>query len=540
MAAGRSQRAFKVRLHDFSCDGVAFEDRCDLCLQIDFGGFKRFRTDGEASAPALQWRFRTGFEYLLGETEKLGSQALQVRLDRLGHEAPTTLAEGVLDLETVACGPSQIQLTLRDPEQGTPRGLVRFTCVMKMRSPDLTISLANLQMKMRGAPAAASLQVGCTLQPDAGGGQVMLQLPHSQEGHWRGPCNLCVGATLGDLVRAPEHEGLQFLAIDETGMCQGESTLAFRHTITARSGDELPFRLPLFQAGTAAGEISGVLRYQNLPYYAQMVGGCCIDGYVEGAYMLLDGLPYPQSMSQPPPLWCEAAAEELASEEMQASEWNDEDSAEGLSSRALAEALEQIELPQPWEQRKERGDCRHSIGSIPSGAWIANPAGRVFFADPRSRRTTWKDPRFLPPHWEQRIDPQSGRVYFQYHKTRQTTYVDPRGCPLGWEMRLSKIGDIYFAHVPAQQTTFVDPRGLPEGVETSLDAQGRMYFKDHEAKTTGWDDPRDGPADDVLARWRLEELSRWWSAEVWRFIEERTGQDVDIDDPTAHHMDLSG
>eukprot|EP00913_Durusdinium_trenchii_P004414 g4093.t1 len=127
----------------------------------------------------------------------------------------------------------------------------------------------------------------------------------------------------------------------------------------------------------------------------------------------------------------------------------------------FVEAIEKIDLPPPWEKRRVRGN--------------SDRPGRMYFLDPRSKRTTWKDPRFLPDSWDQRVDPATGKVYFQYHRTRQTTYVDPRSCPLGWDMRLSKEGEIYFAYLPAMRTTLTDPRGLPDNYDAALDDLGRTF-----------------------------------------------------------------
>jgi len=172
----------------------------------------------------------------------------------------------------------------------------------------------------------------------------------------------------------------------------------------------------------------------------------------------------------------------------------------------FVEAIEKVDLPPPWEKRRVRG-----AGDRP---------GRMYFLDPRSKRTTWKDPRFLPDSWDQRVDPGSGKVYFQYHKTRKTTYVDPRSCPVGWDMRLSKDGEIYFAFLPAMRTTLIDPRGLPDNFDAALDDSARMYFKNHENQTTTWDDPRSGQQEVTLTKWRQAQSTRWWKEQVWREIEE--------------------
>eukprot|EP00435_Cladocopium_sp_Y103_P026222 s269_g6.t1 len=171
------------------------------------------------------------------------------------------------------------------------------------------------------------------------------------------------------------------------------------------------------------------------------------------------------------------------------------------------EALDRITLPFPWEQRRV--------------AYCENRPGHFYFLDPRSERTTWKDPRFLPKGWEQKIDPR-GQVYFQYHFTRQTTTIDPRGCPVAWEMRISDEGEIYFAFRPAMRTTRCDPRGLPENVEPALDQLGRMYFKLHDSQSTTWEDPRAGQPEVTLKLWRQAQRKRWWKEKVRREVEEMT------------------
>lgn len=343
-------------------------------------------------------------------------------------------------------------------------------------------------------------------------------------------------ATLGDLLRAPARESLRFVVLDEGGVCQGEALLDFRSAFTTQEGVEVPFRIPVSCARAVWREewLEGVLTYQNLPAFAQMVGGLCVDGQIEGGWWLIEGLPYPRSLLQPPPVWRDPV--ELGSELGTGNEspMQDEEADFDIHARQLEEALEQLPLPQPWEHRRERGGgAELHYGDD----W--STCGRMYFVDPRSRRTTWKDPRFLPQYWEQRIDPQTGRVYFQYHKTRQTTYADPRGCPPGWDMRLSKNGDIYFAYGPTKQSTFVDPRGLPEHLEAALDGHGRMFFKDHQAKTTTWQDPRDGQTEEVLAEWRREESLRWWRDQVWAAIEELARHRGELDDSNSQRMDLS-
>lgn len=559
----QASQVFKVRLRDFACEDLTLDGRCDVCLKVDFGGSKVFRTSSEPGSCNPQFRFQAGFDFALDASEKLCNQEFRVECCSSDGRV---LGEAAIDLETLACGSPNVRLTLHDPAQGAPRGAVSCVCVFQQRAPALTVTCGELQLSdPSGAPAPASLQVTCTL-PDAGGGTASLQLPHCQDGSWPGPCSLVFGATLGDLLRAPAKEGLRFTVMDEAGSIYGVATLAFRALFSPQPGDELPFRLPVLVASSTSpvadmdkrlgctacvAELEGVLRYQNLPQYAQMVGGLSTDGQVEGGWLLIDGLPFPRCLQKPPPVWREPEGIHPLDSVCQdlrtlpagdrgggTSRWSldsvgqdprtaqaagsavfqhmadEETLGNSLASRQFLEALEQIELPPPWEQHQERSS---------PGRFGLN--GRSYFADPRSRRTTWKDPRFLPESWEQCIDPQTGRVYFRYHRARQTTFVDPRGCPLGWEMRLSKQGDAFFAYRPEQKTTFVDPRGLPEQVEAALDNHGRMFFKDHAAKSCSWQDPRDGRTDEVLSQWRAEEFARWWQEQVWTALEDRAMDD---------------
>lgn len=267
----------------------------------------------------------------------------------------------------------------------------------------------------------------------------------------------------------------------------------------------------------AVGELEGVVLYQNLPTFAQMVNGLYIDGHVDHGHLFIEGLPFPQCMREPPPVWqdpCDRAGFEQILADLQHEE-NDAAKFDDLDDKQIMDALAQIDLPPPWEKRRERA------------------GGRMYFLDSRSRRMTWKDPRFLPENWDQRIDPQTGKVYFQYHKTRQTCSIDPRGCPPGWEMRISKNGEVYFAHLPAMKTTFIDPRGLPEHIEAALDDLGRMYFKNNEAKTTAWEDPRH-EQQVILAKWRHQQSVSWWKEQVMREIEQRADMERLEDDDSEN------
>jgi len=522
---------FKVEMYDFMCEDLAVDDNCEPFLQIDFDHFKIFKTDCEPNSRSPEWCFKAGFTYVMNYLEKLGRAELRVQcFNRINGQA---IGEAAIDLQTIACGPAHYKLTLREQRTREPRGLLKFTCVMKMIAPNLTVVCKDLKLTMMGGSAPARLQISCTLDEVEEDLSKVLSnvtnVPHSQEGIWPGPCSLSFEMTLGDLLQAPNHECLRFVVIDEMGVRQGEALLEFRKAFSAKPDTPISFKVPVTYTCTvdgeekpepvgAVGELEGVLLYQNLPVYAQMAGGLCIDGQVEGGCWLFEGLPYPHCMPQPPPIWQDPADRTGVECFMTLPQPHEdgETRIDDFDDDKLFEALDTIDLPPPWEKRRDR--C----------------GGRMYFADPRSRRTTWKDPRFLPENWDQRIDPQTGKVYFQYHKTRQTTYVDPRCCPPGWDMRLSKDGDIYFAYMPAMQTTYTDPRGLPDHIDACLDDIGRVYFKNHEAKLTTWDDPREAQQEVTLTKWRHGQSTRWWKEQVWKEIEEMSKQRNEIADREDH------
>lgn len=501
---------FKVQIYDFTCEGLVTTEQCDPYLKIDFDNFKLFKTDVEENNNSPEWSFKAGFHYKVQYLEKLAGSELRIQcFNRLNSKI---IGEASIDLQTVVCGPARYELTLRDSIRER-RGTLKFCCTMKMLSPNLTVSCQDLQLKMQGFPAPARLTISSTLSEDVRG----VDVPHSNEGVWQGPFDISFETALGDLLKAPNLECLVFVVFDEMGVRQGEAHLEFRKAFTTKENVPIPFKVPVTYTCTvdgevptresepmgAVGELDGVVLYHNLPVYAQMAGGICVDGQIEGGFWLYEGLPYPRVLQQPPPLWQEHF--ETLSTDPDAAHEDQGVNFDAIDDKWVYEALEKIDLPPPWEKRRER---------------VGDRCGRCYFVDPRSKRTTWKDPRFLPEGWECKIDPQSGKVYFQYHKTRQTTFVDPRSCPSGWDMRLSRNGEIYFAYLPAMKTTFIDPRGLPDNVDAALDDYGRMYFKNHEMKSTTWDDPRVDQPEVTLTKWRQAQSMRWWKEQVWREIDE--------------------
>jgi len=522
------QHKFKVHLCDFSCEQLGAQGEVtEAYLKIDFDGVRAFKTETEHEPH--EWGFRASFHHVVNNLEQLGKREIKVQCFNK-HASGHMIGATSIDLQTVVCGPSHYQLTLRGGDGKEARGVVKFTCVMKMISSNLTVTCQDLTLTMLGCYASARLQISSTLEERDSKTRVA-QAPHSQQGSWPGPFSFSFETTLKDLLKAPAAESLRFVVIDEMGVRQGEAHLEFRKAFSTKAGTPIGFKVPVTYTCTvegeeepspigAVGELEGVVLYEHLPIYAQLVNGLYIDGQVEHGHWFIEGLPYPSCMAEPPPVWQDpidrTGFESLLPDHQQGDE--DEEQTEqtdehehvskyDFDDRTMMEALAQIDLPPPWEKRRERA------------------GSRMYFLDTRSRRMTWKDPRFLPENWDQRIDPQTGKVYFQYHKTRQTCSIDPRGCPPGWEMRISKNGEVYFAHLPAMRTTFIDPRGLPEQSEAALDDLGRIYFKNHETKATTWEDPRDHQQEVVLAKWRHQQSISWWKEQVMREIEQRVEEE---------------
>jgi len=519
-------------MYDFVCEGLDVAEPCEVFLKIYFdNNFKVSQTDIESGSRNPEWEFRTAFQYTVHNLATLSKRDLKVQC--FNRSNSRIIGEASLDLLSIACGPAFLKLTFHEPSTRQSKGVLRFTCVMKMISDKLTVVCKHLKLTMQGFPAAARLVISSSL---AGTGHACTtNVPFSNEGDWLGPFSICFQTSLGDLLKAPELESVSFRAIDDMGVNQGNAEVAFREAFTTQPDTSVPFKVPVNYTSKvegeedepvgSVGELSGVLQYHNLPVYAQMAGGVNVDGQVEGGYWLIEGLPYPKCLSQAPPLWEDPAdnigIECFSTDPQPQDEQEDQELDEELDDdTAFRENLEQIDLPPPWEKRYERS------------------RGRFFFSDPRSRKTTWRDPRFLPMNWDQRIDPQTGRVYFRYHKTRDTTNVDPRCCPQGWEMRLSKNRDIYFAFWPTMQTTFTDPRGLPETVDAALDDLGRMYFKNHETKTTSWEDPRKEQQEVTLTTWRQAQSLRWWKEQARAGVEDIAKQRLELDERDEEGVEL--
>ncbi|CEL93571.1 unnamed protein product [Vitrella brassicaformis CCMP3155] len=525
---------------DFSARGLPAKDRSgtsDPYLKIDFDNFKLFKTDKEVRNLNPQWGFQKRFTYRTKFLDKLQRKRLKISCyDHNMVGGADFIGETSVDLFTLATGPRYYTLTLKDQQK--PAGTLKFICVMKMMS-EVTVSTNNLSLTLKGQPAGAAIHVFPSME-----GTLQAQHPYSPDGKWSDPKSMTFETTLWDLVGPEENEHLRFQVLDQQEQLLGEAVVSFCEYF--KMDGAVSFQVPVRHNNAVVGELTGEIEYSNCPKYAQLAGGSYQDHpapTVQGGFLLLAGIPFPNVCQGTPPtlpLQAHRMPLQQAPEGTHDQQPDAQDTAadrppadsgdvtggvgmEGMvmtpntgqgtigdqiqqqlthsapmqqaqlqEIQAQWDYMEEIELPPNWEMRKDRR------------------TGRPYFADHRSKCTCWTDPRFLPENWDQRIDPNSGRVYYAYHKTRQTTFIDPRGLSHGWEMRLSPQGEVYFAYHPTRKTTYVDPRGLPPLMSAALDTQGRCYFKNHETKSTQWEDPRETADADTLARWREEERERWW------------------------------
>eukprot|EP00927_Polykrikos_kofoidii_P041331 TRINITY_DN35241_c0_g1_i1.p1 TRINITY_DN35241_c0_g1~~TRINITY_DN35241_c0_g1_i1.p1 ORF type:complete len:562 (-),score=75.96 TRINITY_DN35241_c0_g1_i1:77-1762(-) len=491
---------------------------CELYLAIDFGGQRFFKTEHARNVDGRPaWSFAAGFDVVISELSRLHDSALRIQC--LDKTTSCLIGEASVELYTIACGSPNFKLSLRNcfgPHESS--GYLRFVCVMKLFS-DISVVAKRLQlMTVAGRHVPPAMRVSSSLVVGDNCREPVTVVSHGPEGQWSESYELTFVSTLADLLKAPAIEKMRFVVTDGRDVPIAEASLPFRDAFSVEQGAEVPFKIDVTSQSRLADyreshvaddgrrdvlwSLEGCLVYRGLPPFAQMVSGCCVDGEVVDGFSLANGLPYPKCLAKPPLLWRDP--KRVVESESRHVEW----------SGQLRGALEDIPLPSPWEQCLER-----------SALGMQGCEQHVYFADPRSRRTTRKDPRFLPAHWEQRIDSKSGRIYYQYHPTQQTTYVDPRCCPPGWDMRLSKRGDVYFFYVPAMRSTDDDPRGLPDGIDMALDKHGRVYFRRHREQTTQWEDPRRGQCEAILMDWRQAESVRWWEEQVLRYRREFTGSD---------------
>eukprot|EP00820_Chromera_velia_P023549 Cvel_32081.t1-p1 / transcript=Cvel_32081.t1 / gene=Cvel_32081 / organism=Chromera_velia_CCMP2878 / gene_product=NEDD4-like E3 ubiquitin-protein ligase WWP1, putative / transcript_product=NEDD4-like E3 ubiquitin-protein ligase WWP1, putative / location=Cvel_scaffold4905:2508-6679(+) / protein_length=405 / sequence_SO=supercontig / SO=protein_coding / is_pseudo=false len=392
--------------------------------------------------------------------------------------ADAFIGEASIDLLTLCTGPRNITLTLMDGPNSA--GQISFICVMKMLS-ELRLTLKDVVLTFGGNPHGAQLQVFPSLDETN-----QIALNYSETGTWAESTVLVFETSIWDLVGPSQDEFLRIQVIDRNSALEGEALLAFSHYFRLQGSEPVPFKVPVSTGGhvSPVGEVSGVLVYDNQPTYAQLAGGMCQDRNISGGYLIYPGLPLPPNVTTPPALLPARTQEQHTAppdQQTHALAPPTTGGGGGGASPPVAQAatqmvtpsqqlhweyMDDIALPPDWEMRKDRR------------------TGRPYFADHRSRRTCWTDPRFLPENWDQRIDPQTGRVYYAYHKTKKTSFIDPRGCPHGWEARLTTTSNMYFAYHPTKQTTFTDPRGLPENVTPALDNQGGMILSCSCGETT--------------------------------------------------------
>jgi len=440
-----------------------------------------------------EWGFKAAFMYRTKALDKLPTKKFRIFCFDAAEKNPAEKVSAEVDLATLACGPPCVRLTLRDA-QGFASGTIKFMCVMKMYKTDVTVTFDRICLTMQGSPAPARLHIA--LNEETG-----VDVPYSATGEWE-DIRLTCEASLSDLLSVVEPAFLTIKAFDESqGVLVGEVRIGLRSHMSLDSDrtvtveQNVIYEDDLSEGSMCVGELAATLSFKNLPTYAQMESGILLDDGVEGGCLLFEGLPYPARCKMSPPIFeDDCLPEQRRLIPPVPGEREDDEQNWSFHENLPCADLKVVDLPPYWEMKK-------------------TPWGKPYFVDHRT--ITWKDPRFLPENWDQRIDPDNGKVYYAYHKTRQTTYKDPRGCATEhWDMRLSKKGQVYYIFTPRKLAHFCDPRGLPRGFEALLDAKGRLYFRNHNEKVTQWSDPRHEKAGWEKKKFLEEEHREWWQQQV--------------------------
>eukprot|EP00397_Hematodinium_sp_SG-2012_P029932 GEMP01031662.1.p1 GENE.GEMP01031662.1~~GEMP01031662.1.p1 ORF type:complete len:508 (+),score=86.38 GEMP01031662.1:371-1894(+) len=484
-----TQYRFSVKMFDFSATGLG---AAEPYLKLDFDKFKLFLTDKEKGSNP-EWGFKAAFMYRTKALEKLPTKSFRIFCFDASEKNPVEKVSLEVDLATLACGPPSVHLSLVD-SNGEPAGMLKFMCVMKMYRKDFTVTFDRICLTMQSSPAPARLHISMN-------GETEVRVPYSATGEWEDVSITCE-ASLSDLLSIVEPACITVKAFDENQeVLVGEVQINLRAhaslepTKSVTVEQDVVYSQKTRESGTV-GEFSATLSYRNLPIYAQMEDGILKDNGVENGHLLFEGLPYPARCRASPPVVEDASLPEQRRIIPPVPGEKEDDEHNGMLYEGLAAPdVKDAELPPYWEMKKTL-------------------LGRPYFIDHRTMRTTWKDPRFLPENWDQRIDPDNGNIYYAYHKTRQTTYRDPRGANDNWDMRLSHKGQVYFMYMPLKIAHFSDPRGMPGGYEAVLDLKGRLYFRNHNEKTTQWKDPRFDASPLEKRQFVEKEHRQWWQAQT--------------------------
>jgi len=271
-----------------------------------------------------------------------------------------------------------------------------------MFRPDVTLSFDRICLTMQGSPAPARLVV--SLDEES-----IVNCPYSATGEW-GDIKLICETSLSELLSVSEPAVISVKAYDEhQDVSVGEVKIPVRSHFTLDTDRSVTVEQNVYYSmgdsneSMTVGELAATLTYKNLPTYAQMEGGILLDDEVEGGFLLFEGLPYPARCKSPPPVF----EEELLPEKRQLippDPGEQEDNEPNINIGVVFAEVKDVDMPPYWEMKK-------------------TAIGRPYFVDHRTLGTSWKDPRFLPENWDQRIDPDTGKVYYAYISQNTTNNV---------------------------------------------------------------------------------------------------------------------
>eukprot|EP00916_Digyalum_oweni_P026833 GHVL01044047.1.p1 GENE.GHVL01044047.1~~GHVL01044047.1.p1 ORF type:complete len:528 (+),score=155.03 GHVL01044047.1:116-1699(+) len=499
---------FDVQITDICAFDLPVMDRTgssDPYLKLDFDNYKLFKTDVENKSLNPSWAFSKRFIYKTKYINKLKNKKFIIRCydhNILGND--DYIGECYIDLYTLCTGPKIYNLTLLN-ENNMSIGRLHIVCIMK-ELMYINLYMKDISIYIQGSYAPSSLNIQISYNDNN------MIIPFSKDGYWNSVYKFIYETSLIDMLNIDELQYIYIQILDNISSLQGICKLYFRDFIDIYNNNK-DIDIQITIQKQHVGDLKMNIKYTNLPKYSQMIGGVGLDrGVVNGGHLLLEGLEYPPGcIGTPSPISqisdnnrvtdiSSTTIPTLVNQSTTSSPVviTNDSSYPSLSSDI--DIMEDIPMPPNWEVRK---DAR---------------TGRPYYADHRSKKTCWVDPRFLPENWGQRIDPQSGRIYYAYHKTKQTTFVDPRGLDVDWEQRLGVDGNIYYAYHPTKSTTYLDPRGLPEDISAMLDAQGRLYFKNHKTRTTQWEDPRVSQSTEVKQSWLENQRRVWWQKQKEAFF----------------------
>jgi hypothetical protein len=317
-------RIFRTKMHHLEAEFKDIEStHFDLYFKMNFDNFRTYTSPRmtNTSAKAPFWAdFEMNFNYETSYPHLMVAKRLTVSF--FARDSSTKrdcfLGDAVLDLMTLATGPPDVQLTIRQGDMAA--GWVKFLCEMEEVSecvvsakeivvelPQVNLSKCTIAIRTKSAEEY-TINTGPP-EPKTVGNN-MATFKHIEKHYF--------GASVANFY---ESAGLHF-DVNEGGaigsttkgrgmmlfskfMKQDERT-AFRpgKIDDAGSGEVLFHDVMLMDPVTEkpAGKISGLVFFDNLPLYVQMYGGKNIDGIV------YDGKAIDQGTRPQPPRQAPAGA----------------------------------------------------------------------------------------------------------------------------------------------------------------------------------------------------------------------------------------